>query len=73
MKELFTEKGIFFNVAASCKQYIHCILYRLLSSFLASRCEWASFLGVTFLTKRDLNQLSSISDERLLRRTKEGN
>lgn len=38
----------------------HWILYRLLSSFLVSRLEWASFLGSTFLTNRDLNQLSSL-------------
>ena len=38
----------------------HWILYRLLSSFLVSRLECASFLGSTFLTNSDLNQLSSL-------------
>lgn len=39
---------------------LHWILYRLLSSFLVSRLECASFLGSTFLTNRDLNQLSCL-------------
>lgn len=55
---------IFFSTSQT--QHVHCILYRLLSSFLASRWEWASFLGSTFLTNRDLNQLSSRKPERLL-------
>lgn len=34
-------------------------LYRLLVSFLIMRLEWASFLGSTFRTNKDFNQLSS--------------
>lgn len=39
---------------------LHWILYRLLSSFLVSRLECASFLGSTFLTNSELNQLFSL-------------
>lgn len=47
------------SIWSNCELNLHCILYKLLSSFLANRWEWASFRGSTFLTNNDLNQLSS--------------